>query len=414
MISRPHRRQFLRASGVALALPWLEAFGAPQGPPQRVVLIGTGLGMHAPLFTPEKAGRQFELPPLLEPLADLRQDWTVFSGLSHPEVDGGHSSENSFLTAAPHPGSPAFRNSISLDQLLLEKLPPATRVPYLNLTTMPGSPMSWSRRGVNLPADDRPSKIFARLFIDGNASEVAALQQKLAAGQSVLDAVAGQAKTLERTLPGPDRNKLDEYLSAVREVEQRLQQADAWSRRPKPRVAVKPPVDSNNPADSFGRARLLLDVAQLALETDSTRVVCLFIRGGGYVQPIAGVTMDWHNLTHHGQDPEKIRQLRLIEMQMMKELGRFLARVKESKEAGGSLLDRTTVLFGSNLGNASSHDTRNLPILLAGGGFKHGQHLAFDRKNNEALGRVFVSVAQRMGVEIDNFGVARGTLTGLE
>jgi len=416
-----NRRRFLRGAGVALALPWLEALAprahalaAPEGPPRRVVFFMTGLGMHQPLFTPQKAGRDFALPPLLEPLAPLRNDWTVFSGVWHPDVDGGHTSENCFLTAAPHPARPTFKNTISFDQFLLEKLPPATRVPYLNLSTLPGSTLSWSRRGVNLPADDRPSVVFARLFLEGNPAAVAEQQRKLAAGQSVIDAVQDQANALARTLPGQDKEKLDEYLGAVREVEQRLQQAEAWSRKPKPKVEAKPPVDSTNIADALGRLRLMMDVAHLALETDSTRVVVLCVRGSHYVLPIPGVTMDWHNLSHHGQDAEKIEQLRLVELQQMKELARFLTRLKESAAGGTTLLDRTAVLFGSNLGNASSHDTRNMPVLLAGGGFKHGQHLAFDQKNNAALPRVFVSIAQRLGLEVDAFAGTKGTMTGLE
>lgn len=413
------RRQFLRGAGVALALPWLETLtprtsAAPEGPPRRAVLIMTNLGMHGPAFFPEKTGKDFTLPALLQPLAALRSEWTVCSGLSHPDVDGGHSSEYTFLTAVPHPHLPTFKNGISFDQYLLEKLAPPTRVPYLNLTTIPGSPLSWSRRGVNLPAEDRPSKVFARLFVDGSATEVAGLQRKLQAGQSVLDAVQAQAKALGGTLSGRDKEKLDEYLSSVREVEQRLVQAEAWAKKPKPKVTARPPADNTNPADAFVRARLLYDLTALALETDSTRVVCLAVRGGKYVLPVKGVTMDWHNLSHHGMDGEKLEQLRLIELEQMKELARFLTRLKSTAEAGGSLLSRTSVVFGSNLGNASSHDTRNLPILLAGGGFQHGQHLAFDRKTNAPLCRLFVSVAQRLGVETDTFASGKGTLTGLE
>jgi hypothetical protein len=415
------RRQFLRGTGVALALPWLEALapctsalGVPEGPPRRLVLIMTNLGMHGPNFFPEKAGKDFALPSLLEPLAPLRSEWTVCSGLSHTDVDGGHSSENTYLTAIPHPHLPTFKNSISLDQFILEKLAPPTRVSYLNLTTIPTSPLSWSRRGVNLPAEDRPSKVFGRLFLDGSAAEIAELQRKLQAGKSVLDAVQEQAKAMERGLSGRDKEKLDEYFAAVREVEQRLAQAEAWSKKPKPKVNARPPADNNNPADAFVRARLMYDVAQLALETDSTRLVCLAIRGGKYVVPVKGVTMDWHNLSHHGMDGEKLDQLRLIELEQMKELARFLTRLKDSSEAGGHLLDRTAVMFGSNLGNASSHDTHNMPILLAGGGFKHGHHLAFDRKNNTPLCRLYVSLMQRLGIEVDTFVSGKGTLPGLE
>ena len=415
------RRSFLRAAGVTLALPVLESVApfaraaAARGPIRRMVCCCTTLGIHAENLFPTKAGRDFELTPYLEPLKAMRGDFTVFSGVSHPEVDGGHSSEASFLSAAPHPGASSFRNTISLDQLVLEKLPPATRFGSLVLNTgQGGNGLSVSRSGVKLPADYRPSEVFKKLFVNGTAREVAQQSDRLRDGQSIMDTVAGDAKRLQGRVTARDREKLDEYFTTVREVEQRLKLAEAWAKKPKPQVSVPPPTDVQNAYDFVARTRLMFDLAHLALRTDSTRVITLAIAGHNSVPPVQGVTIDWHNLSHHGKDPEKLAQLRIIELEQMKLLAEFLGKLRSSKEAGADLLANTMVLYGSNLGNASSHDTRNMPMLLAGGGFKHGQHLAFDEKNNTPVGQIYVAMLQRLGIETDTFASGKGRMKGLE
>ena len=415
------RRSFLRAAGVTLALPLLESAkplvraAAGAGPIRRLVACCTTLGIHAENLFPAEAGRKFALTPYLEPLREWREELTVFSGVSHPEVDGGHSSEASFLTAAPHPGASSFRNTISLDQLALEKLPPATRFGSLVLNTgNGGTGLSVSRSGVKVPADYRPSEVFKKLFINGTAREVAQQSERIRDGRSIMDAVAGDAKRMSARATARDREKLDEYFTTVREVEQRLKLAEDWAKRPKPQVSVPPPTDVQNAADFVARTRLMFDLAHLALQTDSTRVITVMIAGHNSVPPIQGITQDWHNLSHHGRDPEKLAQLRVIELEQMKLLGGFLAKLKSAKEGGADLLANTMVLYGSNLGNASSHDTKNMPVLLAGGGFKHGQHLAFDAKNNYPLPNLYVSILQRLGIEASRFASGTGTMRGLE
>ncbi len=414
------RRSFLRATGVTLALPVLESVApfvraAANGPIRRMVACCTTLGIHGENLFPTKAGRDFELTPYLEPLKELRGDLTVFSGVSHPEVDGGHSSEASFLSAAPHPGASSFRNTISLDQFVLEQLPPATRFGSLVLNTgNGGTGLSVSRSGVKVPADYKPSEVFKKLFVNGTAKEVAQQSDRLRDGQSIMDTVAGDAKRLSARVTARDREKLDEYFTTVREVEQRLKLAEEWTKKPKPQVNVPPPTDVQNAADFVARTRLMFDLAHLALQTDSTRVITVMIQGHNSVPPVQGVTIDWHNLSHHGKDPEKLAQLRVIELEQMKLLASFLAKLKSSKESGADLLTNTMVLYGSNLGNASSHDTRNMPMLLAGGGFKHGQHLAFDEKQNYPLPNLYVSMLQRLGIETGKFASATGTMRGLE
>jgi hypothetical protein len=410
-----NRRDFLRAAGVALALPSLECLGrsGAAAPPRRMVCANTTLGLHGDNLFPSQAGRDYDGTPYLQVLGDLRDDLTIFSGVSHPEVDGGHASEASFLTAAPHPGSSSFRNSISLDQLAVERLAPDTRFPCLALGTARGS-LSFSRSGVQIPSEKSPAAVFQKLFVSGTDAEIRQQVQRLKDGQSIMDIVRDQAGRLLQSASRIDHQRLDQYFTAVREVEQRLVQAEAWAHRPKPQVDVPPPIDIVDRKDIIGRTRLMFQVMQLALQTDSTRFCTLSIDGMNDVPPIKGVTIDHHNLSHHGKDPEKLKQLAIIETLEMEALRDFLTQLRATPEQDGTLLEHTMVLYGSNLGNASSHDTKNMPILLAGGGFRHGQHLAFDRKDNTSVCQIFVSMLQRLGVETDRFAGGQGCIAGLE
>jgi hypothetical protein len=410
------RRTFLRAAGVSLALPWLEATasGKEARPPKRMVCICTPLSLHPQSFFPEKAGKDYALSPYLEVLKDYRRDFTVISGLAHPDIENSHDSIYSFLTAAPHPERRAgFRNTISLDQFAAEKIGLETRHPFLSLSGE-GFGLSWTRSGALVPSEWSPSRVFARLFIEGRPDEVAAQARRLQDGQSILDAVGEQASALKSGLGAGDRDKIDEYFTSVRELEQRLVKTAEWAKKPKPKVAARQPQDINNPGDLIGRTRLLFDLTHLALQTDSTRLVSIMLGGASTVPPIPGVSMAHHDLSHHGQDPAKIAQLKIVETEKLKVLRGLLAQLKESKEANGSLLDNTMVFFSSNLGNASNHSCKSLPVLLAGGGFKHGSHLAFDVKSGPPLCNLYVSLLQRLGLEVDQFASSTGTLTGLD
>jgi Protein of unknown function (DUF1552) len=411
------RRNFLRSAGVSLALPWLEALAPAQnraaGPPRRMVCICTPLGLHPAHFFPQAAGRDYALTPYLEVLSEFRNDMTVMSNLAHPEVGSSHDSIYSFLTAAPHPERRAgFRNSISLDQFAATHIGGETRFPSLALSCE-GFSLSWTRSGAIVPSDSFPSSVFARLFLAGRPDEVEAQARRLRDGRSILDAVGDEARSLQPKLGTGDREKLDEYFSSVRELERGLARSEEWTRRPLPRVDAAPPQNIANPADLVGRARLMFDLIHLALQTDSSRLITLLLLGTSLVPPIAGVNLGHHDLSHHGQDPSKIAQLRTVELEKMRTLRDFLAKLRQTREQDASLLDRTTVFFSSNLGNASSHSTRNLPILLAGGGFRHGQHLAFDPNNPPPLSNLYVSMLQRLGINVDRFGSSTGTLPGL-
>lgn len=420
------RRQFLRASGIALGLPLLDSLVprslraaaapgfTPDGKPRRMVCICNNLGLHLPNFIPKGTGRDWTPSRYLRVLEEFREQLTVMSGVSHPEVDGGHNAQKSFLTSAPHPGGNSFKNTISLDQYAADYIGRETRFPSITLCANGGDTLSWTRAGVPIPGATSPSQIFGKLFLTGSAAEVDGQVRKLRHGESIMDTVLEQAKAIERRLNGDDRAKFDEYLTSVREVELQMVRQQEWEKKPKPQLSAKPPKDISDQADVIGRAGLMFDLTHLALQTDSTRLITIMMEGFFVVPPIEGVEEGYHTVSHHGQNPNKLEQLALIETEHMKVFGALLKKLQTTQEQGDTLLDRTMVLYGSNLGNANSHDNRNLPTLLAGGGFKHGQHLAFDPNNNHTLATLYVSMLQRLGIEADRFGSGTATMRGLE
>ncbi|MCF7962755.1 MAG: DUF1552 domain-containing protein [Pirellula sp.] len=416
------RRSFLNATGITLALPWLETFAASpkrlsvDQPPRRMVCICAPLGLHPDNFFPQETGKNYKLSPYLELLEDYRDDMTVISGLAHSGMGSSfaHQASASFLTGVPGAGRPGFRNAISLDQFAADHIGTQTRFPSLALSGEGSGGLSWTRTGALIPANNSPSKVFARLFLEGRADEVQDQMRRLEDGRSILDDVSDQANSLRSNLGSEDRDKLDEYLTSLRELEQRMVNDESWAKKPKPKVDVEPPKDIPNAADLIGRTRLLFDLTHLALQTDSTRLITIMLAGSSFAPPIPGVTLGHHDLSHHGKDPSKLEQLKIVEVETMKTLRDLLAKLKQSKEGNSTLLDLTTVFLGSNLGDGSSHSTQNLPVLLAGGGFQHGQHLPFDPKNPPPLCNLYVTMLQRLGIEADKFGSSTGTLTGLE
>ena len=416
---RFNRRTLLRGVGVSLTLPLLESMAPLRAqststePPRRMICINNTLGLHTPNLFPTQTGRDYELTPYLEAIREFRNDFTVFSGLSHPDVDGGHPAELCYLTSAPHPRADNFKNTISLDQYAVEQLVPDTRFESLVLASS-HTGLSFTRSGVPIPAEQRPSSVFKNMFVAGTPREINTQVQRLKQGESIMDTVLSEAKDFQKGLGKQDQQKLDEYFSSVRQVEQKMLKAQDWSRRPKPTVDAKQPVDINSHVEVVARVRLMIDLMHLALQTDSTRFITFALNGFNAVPAIPGVTQDWHNLSHHGQDPAKLAELRVIELQQMQLLGELLAKLKSTSEGGGTLLDQTIVLFGSNLGNASSHDNKNLPIIVVGGGFRHGQHLAFEPTKHPPLCNLYVQFLNRLGANVDSFGSSSGTIPGFE
>ncbi len=409
------RRMFLRGAGVALGLPLLESLlpaGQAAGPParaaavpRRLVAIETNMGILPQYFFPARPGKDYEPTPYLKKLSAVRRHLTVFSGVSHPGVTGGHAAEKCFLTGTPHPERGGFRNWVSLDQYAAEQFGSQTRFPSLVLAVSNENncTLSFTRSGAPIPAERSPSKLFRKLFLQGKPAEVASAVEALRQDRSMLDFVAEQSRRLQRTLPRADRQRLDQYFTSVRELEKRLAGAEDWEQRPRPRVTAQPPQDIDDQREFVRKTELMFGVIRLALETDSTRVISLFID-----------TTVIHNITHHGNRPEVLAELRSREEGQFEALGKFLSGLDERREQGQTLLERTMVLYGTCMGSANSHSNSNLPVLLAGGGFKHGQHLAFDAQNNYPLTNLFVSILQRLGIETNEFSTGKGTFRGLE
>lgn len=419
------RRSFLRASGATLALPLLECMTPANAkaaePPRRMLIIANNLGVLPKPFFPQTAGRSYELSPYLRELADFRDDFTVFSGLSHPGVTGGHSADNCLLTAARGAFKSGFRNSISLDQFVAEKLGQVTRFPTLNLGVnidKGNRSLSWTRDGVLLPAEDSAPNLYARMFVQGDRESVARQMHRLQSRGSILDTLLDETNRFSRGLGSNDRARLDQYITSVREVESRLETAQAWETKPKPAPLEPPPADIQDKKLFFEKFELILSMAQLAFESDSTRIVTLM--ADAFVTPVfklkenENTTDSYHGLTHHGQAEVKVKQLEEVDRRQMQLLRRTFSNLAARKEGGERLLDRTMILYGSSMGDANIHDNTNLPILLAGGGFKHGQHIAFKRDNNAALSNLFVTMMQRLGIESDRFASSTGPLTALE
>ena len=426
-----HRRQILRGTGVALALPLLEVmtpafssntFGSERraAAPKRMLAVCNNLGLLPDRFFPNENGKDYQLSPYLSELREHRDEFTVFSGVSHPGVDGSHSSDVSFLTAAPHPGSGSFRNTVSLDQTIAAHVGNQTRFPSLTLgvNAQEGRrSLSWTAGGVLIPCENSAAAVYKKLFLQGTQAEIEQQVRKLQLGQSIMDTLAEQAEKLQRRLSASDRDRMDQFTTAVRDVERRMVESQQWEYRKKPTPGVEMPNDPADRSEYIEKTRLMYQMARLAFETDSTRAITLLLDSNN--SPTirvegAEISDGYHNLSHHGRNESKLKQLDAIDRTHMQLLGELLSDLKGAGESGGRLLDETMVIYGSNFGDANKHTTDNMPVLLAGGGFRHGQHLAFDKNNNYPLPNLFVSVLQQMGIETDRFASSTGTMRGLE
>ena len=407
------RRAMLRGAGITLGLPLLEAMtpalAAVKETKQakRFVGVSMSLGLHNPNLVPEGAGRDYKASRYLKSLQDIREEFTVVSGSSHPGVTGGHTAEGSILSACPNSRGATSRNTISLDQLMAKHLGHETRFPSLVLNTASQTSPSYTENGSMIPAENSAMRLFTRLFVNDTPAEQERQAELIRSGRSVMDVVGAEAKTLQRELGAGDRDKLDAWFTSVRDLEKRLALNEAWTHKPKPKVAMKPPtqIPRDNEVAVDG---IFLDIIHMALATDSTRFVTLHITGNS-VQGLEGVDQSYHTLSHHGMDDEKLAQLAIVEQGVIDQWGGFLRKLKSDK-----LLNDTMVLLTSNLGNASAHDNRNMPVLFGGGGFKHGQHLAFDQKNNYPLPNLYLSALHRLGLQDEQFATSTTEMDGLQ
>jgi hypothetical protein len=419
------RRALLKGTGVALALPLLDVMASPfaraatsASHPRRLLAINQNLGVLPELFFPADGGRDYTPSPYLELLREHRHDFTVMSGVSHPGVDGSHTSDICFLTAAPHPGSSSFRNTISLDQFIAERIGVQTRFPSITLAVNTRTrSLSYSATGVAIPPEDKAAEVFKQLFLQGTPEQVAAQVRQLDTGRSILDTVAGHAKELQRKGSTRDRQRLEQYFSSVRDLESRMTASRGWEQTPKPVVNEEAPVDPTDPALYLNKVDIMYNLARLSFETDSTRAITLMLDSVSTPAlnvPGATITDGYHNLSHHGRSEDKRAQLKALDEAHMRLLAKLFTSLKAVREGDETLMSRTMVYFGSNLGDANKHVTTNVPVIFAGGGFRHGQHLMFDREKNYPLANLFVSILQRMDIPADRFASSTGTVRGLE
>ncbi len=411
----PTRRNLLKSAAVCLPLPFLESFGdeKPKVPPKRMFSICQDLSFIPRHFFPKESGKDYKPSLYLDKIKNFKDHFTVFSGLSHPGVDGGHRADKSFLTGATQPGRASFRNSISLDQVIANEIGHKTRFRHFSLSINDARSLSYTQAGVEIPTIQNANQLFDKMFLQGPAKDVEKQKQKLRRKASILDLVMGQSKSVLKKAGSIDRDKLDQYQTAVRSLEQRLYEQEAWEDKPKPKVEQTLSQYPEDKKEYFKMIDLMNDISTLAFQTDSTRAITLFIgsvKTDGLIFKDGTTSSDYHNISHHGKSENKLEQLKKAELAHMNCIKGLLTGLQNVQEQGGTLLDNTMVLYGSNMGDANIHNNKNLPILLAGGGFKHGQHLKYNQDVNEPLANLFLSMLHQMGLHHKQFSSSKGPL----
>ena len=435
-----NRRAVLRAAGVSLAIPFLNSIPGKytraanttlrttvaSASKKRMICIGNMLGFYPNAFWPESEPvssnadssfvdtADYQLGESCSALSSIRDKFTLIQGLDHG-LSGGHFAIHAFLSGVKQVDAKSMpMANVTLDQYAAEFIPGQTRFPTLTIGSESGihggCQLSWTRSGTRVPPIPGPQQLFAKLFVGGSKADREAQTKRFALQSSILDTVLPEANSIDRHLNAADKAKFDEYLTSVRDVEKRIELRGNWIDTPKPEPPLKPPVNRNMVVD----LPLLYDLIVLALQTDSTRIATLEI-GGDFNPKDLGIKGGYHSLSHHGHRPEAIDSLVQIETYQIEQYARFISKLAETQDESGSLLDQTTVLFGSGMGNANSHTNSNLPLLLAGGDYRHGRRLAFDRKSEHRppLTNLFVSMLQSFGADIEQFATSTGTLRGL-
>lgn len=417
------RRTLLRGlGGTAMALPWLEAMASPAGPaasPHRMVCVGLAYGFVPDMFFPTETGINYTLSPLLKNLSHLKDDFTVISGLDHGENGiGGHDGTHAFLSGIMSGNSKSFKNrNVTLDQVAAASVGAGTRYPSLQFSpeTQNNWKMSWTPSGVGIMPMGSLSDIYNLLFKQEATNNIENNSLRFGHRLSVLDVVREDAKRLQGQLGATDRERLDQYFTSIRSLEKSIAQSEAWLHIPKPETNYEMPY---NPDALTYKEKLPIfyELMALALETDQTRVLSLELSELGHSLGGFKISSIYHLLSHHGKVESTLKELNIVETFQMQAFGKFLERLKSVTEPNGqTLLDTTMCLIGSGMGNASSHSNKRLPLLLAGGGFKHGQHLSFANENKHIPAtNLYLSMLNRFGLEIDEFNLSTGTLTGLE
>jgi hypothetical protein len=410
------RRQFLHGVGVALTLPWLESWSPKAVPtgaasstqPKRLVCFGVDLGMYAGAWIPKEAGKKYTLPTYFEPLKDFRNEFTILSGSDHPGVTGGHRGVPAFLSGVYDPikigSAEVLRNSVTIDQFVANRIGTTNRFESLQVSAtniVPPHLMSWNEKGVSLQPSGDTRAIFKRLFV--NDPDPKRAEQAFLSGKSVLDTVMADAKNMSKELSLDDHGRLEEYLSGIRDVEKRIERQRQWVNTPKPTAEVS----EEKTTTYHENLDVILELTALALQTDSTRVISVQLTESGLPIEVGNIRVGgYHAQSHHGQDPKTLAELMAIETEHMNCLATFMKRLKATKEKDSNLLNQTQILMGAGMGNASSHSNRSLPIMLAGGGLKHGSHII--AKKDTPLCNLFTTILHGMNISSEKFSNSNG------
>jgi hypothetical protein len=417
------RRFILNSLGATLALPALPSLlasavggtsavqtakGAGAGA-RRFVAIGNLLGYQVKQFFPESTGTAYEQTTLLKPLGENRKHMTVYRGLDHG-IKGGHFAVHSFLSGVLNSEAQNRPNgNVTIDQFIADEIGFQTRFPSLTVGSESGihggCQIAWTKSGVRVPPITGPAELFDRLFVDDSPDRQNRRNQENRLQASILDTVLGEANSLSRRVNREDKEKLDEYFTSIRDVEKRLELRQRWAGLPKP----KPPFDRPTNKNKVEDLPMLYELIALALQSDSTRIATLEI-GGDFLPQNLGIDKSYHGLSHHGNDETAIKHLITLETYQIEQFGKFLTRLSRMEDGERTLLDSTAVLFGSGIGDANTHKNSDLPIVLAGGGYRHGEFkkVPSSGPNKVPLCNLFVDIAQRMGVEADSFGTSTG------
>jgi len=433
------RRTMLRGSATALALPWLEAMSwaaeKPAELPRRMCCVYFPFGVSLPPadheharwnWFPQGGGSDFQFTDTLQSLEPLRKQLTVLGGLSHPNGRkmGGHDTGDIFLTAAQYKGT-SFTNSISLDQLIADRIGSQTRFPSLVMSSDGGvgeptrsTTLSFSRQGRPIPALAGPQQIFARMFGRDDTSTTVA-RQRLENTGSMLDALLDHSRSVKRRLGKLDRQKFDEYLDSVRSIEQKVERSQHWLDIPKPDVDPTSVALDSSPEGPVDYIRAMFDLIYLAFQTDSTRVATYMLGQVAGATTVAntfpaciGLEGNWHGLAHGAGKKGGYEKLGRFDQFLAEQLAYFLQRLADTPEGDGTLLDRTLVLYGSS--NSRTHQNHNYPLVLAGGnrlGMRHGRYLTFDDKT--PLSNLFVTMLDALDTPTESFVDSTGRLSEL-
>ena len=437
------RRTFLRSTGVMIGLPLLDAMASVgeqrREPPRRLACFYVPNGVNNATWIPRTTGLNYELAPTHAPLRQLRDHFSIVSGICHPDVEPGHPGGDTFLTGAVLNATPGFdyKNSVSVDQVAAEHLGRFTRFPSLALSREGGTgstrathTMSFNRDGVPLMAENNPRLVFERLFSDGSRESRARMQQRHEDDRSILDMVQGDAAALNRRLGVGDRRKLDQYLSVVRSVEQQVQRSQAWMNVPRPRVDATQLNFDVNPRshdDLRDYLRTMFDLIFLAFQTDATRVCTFQLHRevtGQVFRAFLGFGDSYHGLSHHGGNRAVLEKLARIDRFHIGQLAYFLSKLSETQEGNGTMLDRTLIVYGSGMNNGDSgrHYGTNIPVLIAGGrglGVRQGRHLAYRQPEHTAfrnqpaappLNNLYYTLLRHLAVPVESFGESTGRI----